>query len=39
MKWTDEINIFIMWAYYSITKLETDFTADRQNSDYEVLGQ
>jgi hypothetical protein len=26
MKWTDEINIFIMWAYYRITRIKTDFT-------------
>jgi len=33
MKWTDEINIFIMQMYFRITKAETDFTAYRQNSE------
>jgi hypothetical protein len=29
MKWTDEINIFVMRAYHRITNLEIDFTAYR----------
>jgi hypothetical protein len=29
MKWTDEINIFVMMAYYRITNLENDSTAYR----------
>jgi len=29
MKWTDEINIFVMRAYYRITNLEIGFTAYR----------
>lgn len=30
MKWDKEINMFIMRTYYSVTKLETDFTTYRQ---------
>jgi len=33
MKWTDEINIFIMQMYFRITKAETDFTAYGQNNE------
>jgi len=29
MKWTDEINIFVMRAYHRITNLEIDFTVYR----------
>jgi hypothetical protein len=37
MKWIDEINIFIMRAYYRITKLETDFTAYRDQLYIELM--
>ena len=38
MRWSSEVNIFIMRTYYLITKLETDFTTYRQRL-HEIFSQ